>query len=308
MTLQQLQYVLALNTHHHFVKAAEACSVAQPTLTLQVKKLEREIGFEIFNRQSKPLTPTPMGEKFIERTQRIMREVDGLKDLVNQDKHELKGHFRVGVIPTLAPYLLPRFLQKFMAEHPDVSLEIKEIQSEVIIKKLHDNSLDIGLLATPVQEKGLREIHLFYEPFKVYAHQNDPILNQDELLAKKLSEKGLWLLEQGHCFRNQVLNICGQSSKRKKEQIAFDSGSIETLKNMIKSQTGYTLIPELAIADTDTTCVRTFNEPQPVRQISLLVHHRFTKELLLQHLKDSIVQSVPEHFDKNLKKQLIKWR
>ena len=309
MTLQQLQYVVALDTHRHFVRAAESCHVSQPTLTLQVKKLEGEIGMLIFDRSTMPLTPTPMGEQFILRARQILREVDSLKALVNEDRHTLKGTFRIGIIPTVAPYLLPRFLKHFSDAFPEVNLEIKEIQSEQIIHRLHHNTLDIGILATPLSDRALREIPIYHEPFLIYAHENDPMLNKQEVRSEDIHHKGLWLLDQGHCFRNQVLNICQHQELVHSDRIVFETGSIETLKNMIQSHSGYTLIPELAVRNPmDKPYVRRFVEPQPAREISLVVHQSFTKELLLTNLRKSIVERIPDDFRSNNRMSRIEWR
>jgi len=309
MTLQQLRYIVALDTYRHFVKAAESCFVAQPTLTLQVKKLEEEIGFYIFDRSVQPFIPTEMGEKFILKATQILREVDSLKEMVNQDKDELKGTFRLGIIPTLAPYLLPLFLRNFTQKHTEIHLQIKEMQSEKIIDDLLKNQLDIGLLATPLEENYIREVPLFYEPFLIYAHTEHSILKKENMEVENINEKGLWLLSQGHCFRNQILNLCSQKEDLcARESISFDSGSIETLKRMVQNHFGYTLIPQLAIEEKDTPFIKKFDSPEPVREISLVVHSNFIKEKLLNELKKSILEEIPNSFQKNTRFKMIKWR
>lgn len=310
MTIQQLQYVVALDNHRHFVKAAESCFVAQPTLTLQVKKLETEIGVAIFDRSSQPIVPTSMGERFIVKARYILKEVESLKELVNQDRNELEGTYKIGVIPTLAPYLLPLFLKAFTEDFPKVYLEIREMQSEEIIKSLLHDKLDIGIMATPLEENYLREIVLFYEPFSIYAHQDHPISKKKELSGDAIREKGLWLLDKGHCFRNQVINLCDKDEQlTATKRISFESGAIETLKNMIQRFSGYTLIPELAInPQTDTPFIRPLPSPQPAREISLVVHRNFTKELLLNSLRKVINEAVPEHFKKNQRFYTVNWR
>lgn len=309
MTLQQLRYVVALDTHRHFVKAAESCFVAQPTLTLQVKKLEEEIGFYIFDRSVQPLAPTEMGQKFILRATQILREVEALKAMVNQDKEELSGTFRLGIIPTLAPYLLPLFLKNFSEKYPKITLEVREVQSEKIISDLLKNQLDIGLLATPLEENYLREIPLFYEPFLIYAHPEHCILEKESIAAQSLDEKGLWLLSQGHCFRNQILNLCQQKEALTlQDRLRFESGSIETLKKMVQHHSGYTLIPKLAVEAQDMPFVRQFADPEPVREISLVVHNNFTKEKLLHELRKNIYQVIPEEFQRGNHFRTIKWR
>lgn len=308
MTIQQLQYVIALDLHRHFVRAAQSCEVAQPTLTLQVKKLETEVGFKIFDRSTKPIQSTPMGAQFIEKARQIIREVDSLKELVNQDKNQLKGTFKLGVIPTLAPYLLPVFLKDFIDLHEGLSLEVKEMQSERIMEELDSGTLDIGIMATPLAHRNLREIPMFYEPFLIYAHANHGILKKQMATSEDMQQNGLWVLDQGHCFRNQVLNICGKKEGRAVERISFDSGSIETLKNMIKGHSGFTLVPELSVKPEDKALVRRFETPEPAREVSLVVHHTFTKELLLKHLRKSIQSSIPTEFKKNNRFVTVQWR
>ncbi len=310
MTLQQLQYIVALDTHRHFVKAAESCFVAQPTLTLQVKKLEEQINLVIFDRDTQPLEPTPMGELFIRKARQILRDIEQLKQIVEDERNQIEGTFRVGIIPTLSQYLLPRFLNEFSSTHPHTMLDLKEWQSADIISGLKSDTLDVGILATPLDEPSLREISLFCEPFLLYANENHPILANERVSSDKLDESGLWLIKQGHCFRNQMLNICSKSHELSEERkIAFESGSIETIKKMVEKNFGYTLIPELAYVkkeDLDTT--RRFEEPEPVRDISIVTHNSFTKELLITHLRKAILANIPEHFKKNERFITVKWR
>ena len=309
MTLQQLSYIVALDEHRHFVKAAESCFVAQPTLTLQVKKLEEEVGLILFDRTSQPLRPTPMGEKFIQRARAVLREVAELKEMVNNDKDELEGTFVLGIIPTLAPYLLPRFVKKFCSDHPKIKLEIKEMQSVQIILGLKSNQLHIGIMATPVDDPSIREVRLFNEPFLIYANLGHPLLEKQEVDPNDIVSDGLWLLNEGHCFRNQVLNICNQHNAASSHPgLSFESGSIETIKNMIRSDMGYSLIPELSVNEQmDQDLVRRFKEPQLTREISLVVHQSFTRSVLIDHLRQEIVASIPSTFVKNTPVVRIKW-
>lgn len=310
MTLQQLQYVVALDTHRHFVRAAESCFVAQPTLTIQVKKLEEEISLLIFDRKSNPLKPTPMGSVFIERAREILRQTESLKALVNDDRESLSGFYRLGIIPTAAPYLLPLFLKDFCDAHPEVRFEIQEMTSETIIESLKRETLDIGLLAGPLKEPRLKEITLFHEPFWAYAHQDSQVASYQEIESKDLSGEELWLLNQGHCFRNQMLNVCQSEHKSQVHPgFSFESGSIETLKKMVKNNGGYTLVPELAIdRSTDESYLIPFSDPIPSRRMSLLVANTFTKQGLLTALRRSIIEAVPDSFIRNQRFITMKWR
>jgi len=310
MTLQQLQYVVALDNHRHFIKAAKSCHVAQPTLTLQVKKLEDEISVLLFDRTSKPLKPTPLGALFILKARQILRDIDHLKSLVNDDLNQMEGNFKVGVIPTLAPYLLPLFLVEFSKAFSKIKLEIMEMQSEQIINDLENNLIDIGLLATPLNERDIREIPLFYEPFFIYSNDENPILkNKEKVNPKELKPEGLWIMGEGHCFRNQTLNICQFDKTEPTRNFKLEGGSIETLKRIIHRSSGYTLIPALSYhRATEKDNVIRFSEPQPVREISLVVHKSFTKENLLIELRKSILKNVPDSFSKNKKFMRVEWR
>lgn len=309
MTLQQLQYIIALDTHRHFVKAAESCHVAQPTLTLQVKKLEDQISARIFDRTKQPLEPTDLGKLFIIKARSILNEYDELKALVNKEKNTVKGEFKLGIIPTLTPNLLPLFIDDFLKKNPETKLVIEELQSEAIIKKINEKQLDLGILATPLNETWIREIPLFYEPFLIYADVNDPILKKNKVDFSDLKPDRLWLLSEGHCFRNQTLDICQFNEIVSSRNINMQGGSIETLKKMVKKISGYTLIPELAFdKNNDTPNIIRFNTPEPVREIGLITHKNFTREKLISELRQSIINNTPSSFRKNKRFITIKWR
>lgn len=310
MTLQQLEYIVALDTHRHFVNAAESCFVTQPTLTLQIKKLETEMGIQIFDRSKHPIEPTKTGQRVVESARQILREVNGLKSFVNMEKDDLNGTFRIGVIPTVAPYLMPRFLKQFIDANPKINLVIREIESEQIISDLKNDLLDIGILATPLDENGLREIPLYNEPFLIYSAEEHPLFIQDHVQPSDLPEKGLWLLNQGHCLRNQVLSICSQKKNARNNNLSYESGSIETLKNLVKNHMGYTLVPELSVLDTlnSDERIKRFDEPEPSREISMVVHQSFNKEAILEIIKKEILENIPSHFGKAKTFNRIKWR
>ncbi|OJJ14339.1 hypothetical protein BKI52_43455 [marine bacterium AO1-C] len=309
MTLQQLKYVVALDTYRHFVKASESCHVAQSTLTLQVKKLEDQISAVLFDRSSQPLVPTPIGEIFIMKARRILKEVDELKDIINDDHNQMDGEFKLGIIPTLAPNLLPLFIADFIDKYPDTTLVIEELQSEEIIEQLENKQLDIGILATPLQEPNIREVPLFYEPFLIFTDENNELLQRDSIAVDQLKPKGLWILRQGHCFRNQTLNICQFDVSEHHRNLIMEGGSIETLKKMVRKVSGYTLIPELSFdRNQDAPNTVHFSDPQPVREVSIVVHKHFTKERLINELRKSVVAHTPDHFKKNTRSRTVTWR
>lgn len=305
MTLQQLEYVVALDNYRHFVTAAEKCFVTQPTLTMQVKKLEEEIGTILFNRKKHPLEPTASGVQFILKARQVLREMQQLKEMVSDERESIAGEFRIGVIPTVAPYLIPRFAGEFLHRYPDTRLNIEEMKSESIIEALKSNKIDLGILVTPLDENELREIPMYQEPFMAYVSEDHQLYGQELIEAKEIEKaRGLWLLNQGHCFRNQVLNICEQEEEH---TLVYESGSIETIKALIRKQFGFTLVPELSTSVEDPHAIP-FTEPQPSREVSIVVHHSFAKEVLVEALRDEILKHLPGHFRKTEQYIRVKWR
>ena len=305
MNLHQLEYIVALDIHRNHAKAAEHCHVTQPTLSMMVKKLEGELGVKIFDK-GQPLKPSPSGEIIISRARQILQEIKNLKEFIRNEKDSIQGEFRLGVIPTLAPYLLPRFLNEFLEQHPETSFTVMEMQTEEIIKNLKMGRLDVGILVTPLDNKEIREIPVFYEPILLYTSQNLKYYQQEKVSIKSLNTENLLLLEEGHCFRGQVMNLCPAKGKRTHQQLSYQSGSFETLKAMVDNNYGYTLIPELAV-DTKRKQVKHFTSPEPVREVSLAVHTGFVKEALLVKLREAILKSIPGHFRKNEKYIRVRW-
>lgn len=305
MNLQQLEYIVALDIHRNHVRAADHCNVTQPTLSMMVKKLENELAVKIFDR-SQPLKPTASGEIIISRARQILQEIKNLKEFIRNEKDSIEGEFRLGVIPTLAPYLLPRFLNEFLENHPGTSFTVIEMLTEDIIKNLKTGRLDVGILVTPLDDKDIREIPVFYEPILLYTSENLNYYTQKKVNLKTLNTDNLLLLEEGHCFRGQVMNLCPAKDKRIRHQLNYQSGSFETLKAMVDNNYGYTLIPELAV-NSNSKHVKHFNSPEPVREVSLAVHHGFVKEKLLIKLREAILKSIPPHFKKNEKYIRVRW-
>lgn len=309
MTLQQLRYVIALDQYRHFVTASGKAFVSQSTLSIQIKKLEDEMGVVLFDRKSHPLVPTTTGELFIQKARYILREVEALQNMVKTEQQQLSGEYRLAIIPTLAPYLLSPFLQAFAKKHSETRLQLEESQSAEIIQQLLDGRLDVAIVSTPLQEPELREIPLFYEPFLLFAHAAHVLLKKGHLVPEDLETEHLWLLSQGHCFRNQTANICQRQRQAPAQQLAMEAGSIETLKSLVSGLGGYTLIPELSYQPSlEAAQVKRFADPQPVREVSLVVHRSFSKERLFSHLRDAILTHIPDHFKQNRKAERISWR
>jgi LysR family hydrogen peroxide-inducible transcriptional activator len=306
MNLQQLEYIVGLDIHRNHVKAAEHCHVTQPTLSMMVKKLEEELGVKIFDR-SQPLKPTPAGEMVISRARQILQEVKNLKEFIKNEKDSIEGEFRLGVIPTLAPYLLPRFLNEFLEKHPGTSFTVTELQTEDIIRQLKTDRLDVAILVTPLDDKEIREIPVFYEPILLYTSNSAKYAQQDRVNLKTLTTENLLLLEEGHCFRGQVMNLCSAKGvKKTHHQLNYQSGSFETLKAMVDHNYGYTLIPEMAV-NVKSKHVKHFTSPEPVREVSLAVHQGFVKEMLLIKLREAILKAIPPHFKKDDKYIRVRW-
>ena len=311
MTLTQLEYIIAVATHKSFAAAAKKINVTQPTLSMQIKKLEEELDVLIFDRTKKPVLPTSMGAEIIEQGREILRERDNLYELLEASKGEIKGELRIGIIPTLSPYLLPLFVTKFMSVLPDVELVIEEIKTDQIIDKLNKELIDVGILVTPLEEKGILEIPLFYELFVVYTSESHPLWGKNKIAYDDLDPKNLWLLQEGHCFRNQMVNICKEQAQDESIRMRFESGSLETIKRLIEQQYGYTLLPELAtleLSDDEYQHVRNFEKPQPVREVSLVMRRKYVKKRLIDKLKDIILDSVPEILKKSDRGQIINWK
>lgn len=309
MNFQQLEYIVAVDTHRHFVKAAESCFVTQATLSMMVKKLEDELGVKIFDRSKVPVIPTDIGKSIIEQARIVLKESKKLEELVHYAKGMLTGDLRLGIIPTLAPYLLPMFLPKFLELYPQVKLHISEMNTEAIIEHLENQQLDAAILATPLKRSSINEQPLFYEQFVVYASPGSKLMKKKYVLPSDIDVNRLWLLEEGHCLRNQALNLC-ELKKRELEgfQLDYEAGSIETLKKLVSINEGITIIPELALQDmpeNELDRIRFFKPPTPAREISIVTYRHFVKERLLTILRQTILGSLPAKMRKPAGKERI---
>ncbi|MCA9732342.1 MAG: LysR family transcriptional regulator [Deferribacteres bacterium] len=311
MTLTQLEYIIAVYDSGSFSKAAEQCFITQPTLSMQIQKLEDELGIIIFDRSKKPVKATPIGEKVIEQARYNVQGLRRIKEVVQEHTEEVAGHLRVGIIPTLAPYLLPLFVPIFLQKYPKVSLSIVELVSEQIMSGLKQNKLDIGLLVTPLNDSALTETPLFYESFLAYISTNHPLIHNETIELATLNIEEMLLLSEGHCFREQVVNICPDNKDVKSgTHLHFESGSLETLKRIVEKNFGYTLLPQLAvlqISEENKRFIKELQEPKPMREVSLVVHHTNLSRSLVQAFKESIVENLPPHIKANKKKNVIKW-
>lgn len=311
MTLVQLEYIVAVDTYRSFVAAAEKCFVTQPTLSMQIQKAEESIGTRIFNRSRQPITPTEMGVEIIKQARIVLTESHKILELVQLKKGELEGELRIGVIPTIAPYLLPRVLGGFMQKFPKLQLQIWEYTTDKIVEQLKLGLLDCGVLSTPVYDPSVVERPLFYEPFVAYLSPKSALVKKREVTAEDVLTDKLWLLTEGHCMRGQVLNICQRKrSMDPHGTFEYNTGSVETLKRMVDSNAGVTILPELSVADFDEDHmgrVRYFTAPEPVREISLVTTRNFLKEAAIDALEKEIVASVPSKFKSKKRRNVMEF-
>ncbi len=312
MTLTQLEYIIAVDNEKSFAKAAKSCRVTQPTLSMQVKKLEEDLGVLLFDRSKKPILTTDIGQRIVSQARTIIRETSRIPELIREEQEMVKGELRVGVIPTLGPYLLPMFLPHFMQAYPDVQLHIQELLSHEIMDRLRADQLDVGLLVTPIRSDGFTEIPLFYETFVVYMSTSHPLTDKDRIDFEDLNIEDMWLLQEGHCFRSQVVNICSdQQEQHTQRGLRFESGSLETLRRIVERQYGYTLLPELATLELSEELynkhVRTFRNPQPVREVSIVLRRSFMKRRLVDLLQKAILEAVPDILKNSKRGRKVEW-
>lgn len=298
MTITQLEYVIAVDNFRNFAEAAKHCYITQPTLSMQVKKLEEELGVLIFDRSKKPVIPSEVGKRILDQAREGLSILNRIPELIREEREELSGELRVGIIPTLSPYLLPLFAPRFVLKYPDVNINMEEMLSDQIIRELNQDQLDIGIMATPIGAPGIREIPVFYEAFFIYLSPDHPLASKSEIDPSKLDLHDMWVLNEGHCFRNQAINICAENldDTKIKHRIRFQSGSIDTLRKLVDQQFGYTLLPELAVAELNTeqrSHVRPFAPPVPIREISMVTHRSFLKQRLIKAFQEELVASVP---------------
>lgn len=308
MTLVQLEYIVALDTYRSFGMAAEKCFVTQPTMSMQVQKLEEELGVKLFDRSKQPITPTDIGAEVIEQARITLKESYKLKELINNQKSVVSGELRIGIIPTMAPYLMPQIISAFMKKYPEVQLVIWEYMTDQIVSELKNGLLDCGILSTPLEDKSLQESPLFYESFVAYLSKSSPLTHKKNLQASDINLDDLWLLNEGHCMRNQILNICKRKKTNEVRAFEYNTDSVETLKRMVEMNKGITLLPELSISDFSVKQldrIRYFKSPQPTREISMVTHRNFLKRRLIMALEKEILEALPKRMRNKNKKEIL---
>lgn len=309
MTLVQLEYVLAVDTYKSFVLAAEKCFITQPTLSMQIQKLELSLGVKLFDRSKQPIVTTEIGEKIIKQARVIIAESNKIQDIITNLKEDIEGEIKIGVIPTVAPYLLPAVLGKIMKKHPKLQLQIWEFTTDKIVKQLKDGLLDCGILATPIQDEQLLTQPMYYENFVAYVSKDNKLISKNTVNGSDLLAEKLWLLNEGHCMRNQVLNLCQRRNLLKTDHfLEYNTGSIETLKRMVDINGGVTILPQLSVfelSEKEMDQVRFFKSPEPSREISIITTKHFLKEKIINLLKEEIKNAVPPNLLSNKKKEVL---
>jgi len=307
MTLQQMEYVMAVDKYRHFVKAAEACQVTQSTLSSMIQKLENELDVQIFDRNKHPVEPTLLGSKIIGQIKVVLFNSSQLQEMVLSEREQESGEIRLGIIPTVAPYILPKLFKNIHTQHPNISLRVYEARSTNIIQRLERAELDMAMLATPLGNSQLLEVPVYYEKFVAYISPNEALFEKKEIETHHIPMEHLWVLQEGHCLRNQVFNICEHKSGY---SAIYEAGSIDTLVKIVDENGGYTIIPELHVEllrHCQQSKIRRLVNPEPVREISLVVRHDYVRERLLNIIANSIRNIIPEHMvDARLKKFAIK--
>jgi len=296
-TITQLTYVLAVHESGHFGRAADKLGISQPTLSSQIQKVEQELGVVLFDRQAKPIVLTERGEHLLEPMREVVVASERLTAAASGEIAEPAGSFTLGVIPTLAPYVLPWFLQELTETYPAVELTVLERPTDTILAEIGANRMDGAILATPLGEGSIEERLLFYDPFYLYAHVADPLLEKEGVDVSDIDSEKLWLLEDGHCFRAQVINLCGLHERSLLGNVRFAGGSFETLRHLIDATGGYTLVPETFARTLPRSvrrrAIRPFAKRIPTREVSLVTHRLSWKTEIRNALVEVITGRMP---------------
>ena len=309
ISLVQLEYVIALDTYRHFVTAAENCFVTQPTLSMQIQKMEEELGVTLFDRSKHPIVPTEIGALVIAQARKVIQETRRIGNVVHEFKGEVTGQIKIGMIPTVSSYLIPLFVNPFVQKYPQLMIHIEEDFTENLLSKLKTEKIDLAILATPLDNTSFNEYALYYEPFVLYGSKGHQVLEKKAIQADDIAKNELWLLQEGHCMRNQVLNLCSEKQPANKiANFEFKAGNIETLKKMVEIQRGITLLPELSTYDLTASQkqrLRYFKAPEPVREISIVAHQNFIRKHIIDALAAAIREAVPKKMLNANRKKII---
>jgi LysR family hydrogen peroxide-inducible transcriptional activator len=306
-SLTQLEYVLSVNRHGSFIKAAEICNVTQPTLSMQVQKLEDDLGVTLFDRSKKPILLTDAGKRVVEQMKIVLTEAKQIGELAKSSPSlKGQGQLHLGVIPTISPYILHLLFPLLEKKYPQLSLRITEMQTQQIIQSLENDEIDVGLLATPLKVNQIFELPLFYEPFHVLVSNGHELEKLKKIKYSELKYHDIWLLTEGHCLRNQVLDVCHfKQNKNHHHRFQFESGNLETLKNLVNFYGGYTLLPQLATDKIGShSHLIPFERPIPAREVGLVYRRKQHRVELIEALGEAIIECIPEPLRKLRPKDL----
>ena len=296
MTLQQMEYIVAVYRLRHFAKAAEHCGVTQPTLSAMIQKLEQELGVKLFERSSQQVVPTAIGRLVVEQAWRVISRARKIKDIVEEERNALSGVFRIGILPTIAPYLLPRFFTRLMEEYPDIDFRVSEMKTADCKKALTRGEIDVAIIVSLGEIEGMEQDSLYFEQFIAYVSENDSLFQSKSIRSADLPGHFLWLLDEGHCFRDQLVKFCNIKSACD-SKLTYSLGSIETFMRMVEAGQGITFIPELALdqlTESQKRLVRPFAIPIPTREVVLLTTKTFVRKGIKQMMINEIRDSVPQ--------------
>ena len=296
MTLQQMEYIVAVYRLRHFAKAAEHCGVTQPTLSAMIQKLEQELGVKLFERSSQQVVPTAIGRLVVEQAWRVISRARKIKDIVEEERNALSGVFRIGILPTIAPYLLPRFFTRLMEEYPDIDFRVSEMKTADCKKALARGEIDVAIMVSVGEIEGMEQDSLYFEQFIAYVSESDSLFQSKSIRSADLPGHFLWLLDEGHCFRDQLVKFCNIKSACD-SKLTYSLGSIETFMRMVEAGQGITFIPELALdqlTESQKRLVRPFAIPIPTREVVLLTTKTFVRKGIKQMMINEIRDSVPQ--------------
>jgi LysR family hydrogen peroxide-inducible transcriptional activator len=312
-SLTQLTYILALEEAKNFGAAARKCHVSQPSLSAQIQKLEDELGVLLFDRSRQPVVPTEIGRKVLVQARKVINDTQAIESIVLQEKGEIAGEFRLGIIPTLSQYLIPFIVRPFTSKYPKVFLVLEEGLTDQLIEKLKRDELDAAILVTPLENESIDEVPLFYEPFWVYPSPDHPLARTKSVKAGDLDPHDLWLLKEGHCFRAQALQLCkghqrSAAGAREARAVRLESGNLEVLRSLVDQSGGLTLLPDLAVRALpaeERKRVRPFAKPAPVREVSLVQSRRHQKKRIFDALEGVIRVSIPRDLPQKAASQQV---
>jgi LysR family hydrogen peroxide-inducible transcriptional activator len=312
ITLTQLEYIVAVDTYRHFGRAAENCFITQPTLSMQIKKLEEDLEIIIFDRSRHPLLPTDVGQRILDQARIVLKQSEEINNIVKDHKNQVSGLIRIGIIPTMAPYLLPIFIGNYKRKYPNIFIKVIEETTDNIVKLLHKDLIDVGILATPLKEEKIMEKPIFYEEMLIYANASHPLHKQKEITVKDIATPEIWLLSDGHCFRDQVINLCAfLGTTDSALPFHYEAGSLETLMNIVDREGGLTLIPELAkygMSEKKLANVKSFTNIKPLREVSLVFSRHFAKYKLINLLWREIKDCIPLELQDEKRGTVVEWK